>query len=126
MEELLITFETAKLAKEKGFDYKPNYYYNQKGELYFCQTYSNSWHSIGERDYLPATTQSLLQKWLREEKDFVVNAIPSIKEDEIIVWYFHIISFKRANHVVGDGKFYKSYEEALEVGLQKALKQIKE
>jgi hypothetical protein len=51
--------------------------------------------------------------------------MPSIREDVVIIWYFHIISFKRANHVVGDGKIYKSYEEALEVGLQEALKQVK-
>ncbi len=82
MKEKLVTFETAKLAKEKGFNIPSRYYYNQKHnkidyDLHEAQvvdgTYVNSFVNL--LDY-PAPTQSLLQKWLRERHRIDVTIQP--------------------------------------------------
>ena len=64
MKEELITFDTAKLAKEKGFNDTETYV-----SYHYC---ISSKEAVLDGDrlfkeiYIPAPTQSLLQKWLRE------------------------------------------------------------
>lgn len=81
MEDQLISFETAKLAKEKGFEEYCFSYYNLKGEIKHNYSENGSSTDVDFRvdleDLLDnfnrgipntysAPTQSLLQKWLRE------------------------------------------------------------
>ena len=122
MEDTLITFETAKLAKEKGFEFKVVWEYI----LGFENNY--------ERDkYLP--TQSLLAKWLREKYDIEINitrmppeVIKSsfnkgnkrIKKYNMWVW-----NLNGNPRIENSSLFFDNYEEALEAGLQEALKLIK-
>ena len=122
MEEQLITFETAKLAKEKGFNVPCVKIYNTEGELW------NAYYSTMKNDNVnpgakcTAPTQSLLQKWLRE-----VHKI-SIKVDD-----FYTDSKLRFDFSVSElgsqddnpQGVFESYEEALEEGLLEALKLIK-
>ena len=103
MEEQLISFETAKLAKEKGWD----------GD--FVES-----HKI-------LTTQSLLQKWLREIHGIEVE----IRKHFACYNIIRICIYDEARDLNDDVdlnglefKDFKTYEEALEVGLQEALKQI--
>ena len=96
MTEQLISYETAKLAKEKGFNERGHYFYKVKSEndieLYGCtkkqlvtvKSYVRIYHKV--RDYhtnkeklnaklyrCSAPTQSLLAKWLREKYDIEIN-----------------------------------------------------
>lgn len=147
MKEQLINFETAKLAKEKGFNEKCKFHHYsvaisraQKRAFPFkeselLETYmrdrSNS--ELSNKRY-SAPTQSLLQKWLREVHNIHV---------EIYSWYtgtfyaFNLFKGKDSTNLVdidwsesntyhkerGTSSVY-SYEEALEKGLQSALKLI--
>ena len=92
MLETKISEETAKLAKEKGFNLRFADFYcdNYKGlctehdeflivedldgVIYDC----NNEFDEGERYYV--TTQSLLQKWLREYKNIHIAVIPKKKD----------------------------------------------
>ena len=67
MEDELIKFETAKLAKEKGFDIpcKKSYWVNPDGEFWLA-SYSYDRDRYLGRPWLLVPTQSLLQRWLRE------------------------------------------------------------
>ena len=115
MKEELITFETAKLAKEKGFEraIKNTPRYEADGTI----STSGFW------DYnLAAPTQSLLQRWLRENMNINV----------LVVNYYDKFScvMKTTNDHHRDGYSIKSiltdtYEKALEAGLLEALKMIK-
>lgn len=73
MEEQLITFETAKLAKDKGFDWiiSDDKFYDYSGELDF--TFQGYDEGVTENGRTPAPTQSLLQKWLREEHEIYIE-----------------------------------------------------
>ncbi len=124
MNEQLITFETAKLAKLKGFD-KFNEacetgYHPDTGAVLgkpFWDRFCNDKRSVGR------PSQSLLQKWLREVHKIDVIASPIDDKYEC-----RIISNRvKGTHI--DTPFdyctspwlYGTYEEALEKGLQEAL-----
>jgi hypothetical protein len=102
MKEELISFETAKLAKEKGFDNCCYDYFVPNGKLY-----SNGWgNSIQDNNgfstnehndlfmfsyddftkeqklnYVLRPTQSLLQRWLREVHNCYVEVLWHSPED---------------------------------------------
>ena len=76
MEDTLISFETAKLAKEKGFDWSVSWYATHKRkaptnpdsfypELSTFKNWNNN-EDLNFYDRYSTPTQSLLQKWLRE------------------------------------------------------------
>lgn len=131
IQEELVTLETAKLLKEKGFREDCMAFYT-KDVLFKCNAYINT--NVLK---LPAPTQSIAQKWLRETKNIHVLSIPRIIESynkigevvkTIVEFYYWEI------YVVGSSHKYiaqnclsnqfNTYEEALEAGLQEALKLI--
>lgn len=136
MKDTLIAFETAKLAKAKGFDIRSDIFYSEKyglcqeGEeslMIFSHPVSNKYEYIydvnsefneGERFLAP--TQSLLQKWLREKHQ--LNLSVSFYDDgKSKYWTCRL-------HDGSDTQRYicgkDIYEDALEIGLVEALKSI--
>ena len=120
MEDTLINFETAKLAKEKGFDF-----------IYIIDNELTK-HSL--------ITQSLLAKWLREVHNCFIDILPHIdgdsknkqwKNKEDVFWTVEVDYYGKnfeinlTNNADFTQHFNKSYEEALEMGLYQALKLIK-
>ena len=117
MEEQLITFETAKLAKEKGFNISGNNIY--ENEELLCEVEFKNWNN-GTLCLL-APTQSLLQRWLREVRDIYIN----INTDNNKSFYSDVNEEYFYDGYRGKALIFKSYEEALEDGLQEALRLIK-
>lgn len=114
MIEQIINLETAKLAKERGFV------------------------DIKNSNTLPHfSTQSLLQKWLREIHGIHIVLIPTItsswtykiitvtskRDDEVILGIKSVSDLPPYKKVCGYD--FSTYEEALEVGLVEGLKLIK-
>lgn len=133
MKEELIQFETAKLAKEKGFDISVVNFYTTGKKNYLTNTrnydddgYAESnWNNgLGSYptspDYVEcsAPTQALLQKWLREKCNIEVFVKSEYKNKVKIGFYY-------GGNLEYSKPIYKTYEEALEEGLQEALKLIK-
>ena len=125
MEDTRITFETAKLAKEKGFPQEPNRlkipYYNYKGEFKgdvkdWLRKYLKN-EDTSDVESVSAPTQSLLAKWLREEHNIHLIAYKNINIDGYDWCYITTDGITNINS-------YKTYEEAYEIGLQEALKLI--
>lgn len=116
MEEQLVSFQTAVLAKEGGFNIEQGNYYNSHGQL----------NESLEDFFIPrfeAPSQSLLQRWLREVHRIHI---------EIRWWSDDTYSAQLIsdNYDWGDLEEYEawecpSYEDALEIVLQKALELIK-
>ena len=126
MEDTRVTFETAKLAKEKGFPQETNRleipYYNYKGEFkgdvsdWRIRKYLRG-EDTSDIEFVSAPTQSLLTKWLREEHNIHLIAYKNINIDGYDWCYITTDGITNINS-------YKTYEEALEIGLQEALKLI--
>ena len=148
MKEQLISFETAKLAKEKGFDINGqdvfdlknnnkiiNFKdlavqefiedvetgYRDKALNYLKENINRTDDNSDEEYYLLAPTQSLLAKWLREEHNIIVL----VDYEGIDGYYYKFYSYKEGNkNYDASDKNYNTYEEAYEIGLQEALKLI--
>lgn len=124
MEEQLVSFEVAKLAKEKGFhQYEGVYFFSKDGDKridYYKKNYNKASILIAK------PTQSLLQKWLREVHKIYVTAMPH--EDNLFFKYNTRITDKSfhtgGTRLVQFDFEFGDYELALEKGLQEALKLI--
>lgn len=149
MQEKVISFETAKLAKEKGFDVPVIYGYNELGKIddivdtdygkNFEYQYDNiNSRIISEEDILfenweewinySAPTQSLLQKWLRETHgiNIFMSFKPNVKKWDFIPYFMSMNGKEYVKHnseylKLHRERKYDTYEEALEKGLQEAL-----
>lgn len=126
MKDQYITLETAKLAKEKGFNYGDSYFnddgsYNgRKLGMYQGNEYNGRyWRS----------TQSLLQKWLREVHGFEIQIFTMGIFMNKSTTPFSEFTLKKYQYVLNADHYYNgaghdTYEESLEAALQKALKLI--
>lgn len=119
-EKQYITFETAKLAKEKGF--------TQFGGRYYTKDGNGPFGYISEcdvKDGFPCVTQSLLARWIREKHNIHIDSYHNASG------YLYYINKTNGTLVYdsdfdgpNDGGAWNSYKEAMESGLQEALKII--
>ena len=129
MTEEFVTLETAKLLKEKGFKEDVFTFYEVdcvEGDMILSETYDESENFNEKNDCLSAPTQSLAQKWLRETKNIhicVYNCACG--------YGYEISKADNGTHMASsvykgtnDGEEWDVYEDALEAGLQEALKLI--
>ena len=126
IEEQYVSFETAKLAKEKGFDIPTRYGFSERRSLVRVDT-SDNWNQ--DKELYSRPTQSLLARWLRENYglfiEITIDFMRLITEDNPTkyypMYYYKIINLKNSSYVNNRHEYY-SYEEAMEDGLQEALK----
>ena len=150
MEDTRVTFETAKLAKERGFDINGqdvfdlknnnkiiNFKdlavqefikdvetgYRDKALNYLKENINITDDNSDEEYYLLAPTQSLLAKWLRERYNihFEIKPIFDVKDN---LKPYHISVIKNPSGKDFEYKIVGSldtYEETLEIGLYQAL-----
>ncbi len=139
MKEQIVSFELAKLAKEKGFNIESDKYYcivpieEQKvGDVVLEEeTYTHIAMGKGEAAwfrYAPITSQTLLQKWLREEHNIHIVIDVAYNGKGILEGYTHVVYGNATKKMdvllayIQEPWFVDTYEEALEVGLEEALK----
>lgn len=136
MEDQLINFKTAQLAKEKGFNINTLNFYDSNSSYTGYVLKEKTIHTpdsyYHHRDCFMAPTQSLLQKWLREVHQAHIDIIPEFYHTGInynwCVRFYSVMEAdcmdSRSTGLYGDNGEYPTYELALEAGLQKALKLI--
>jgi hypothetical protein len=139
MKEQLISFNTAKLAKEKGFDIEVRTgYHGDFGELKndnypFLGTYSflADYPCDNKKEYQISTpTQSLLQKWLRDVHLIHISVrriYPESYRNLFVSEYNPFVYLPDTEEPVEDtiGDEFGIYEDALERALEVALKHLK-
>jgi hypothetical protein len=142
-----VTFDTAKLAKEKGFNemvegsftkYKttkvdPEYpeggpFGWVEGELevsdeYFRNNLPGCDYSCKNYTMYGRPTQSQLQRWLREVHNIQVYCYSNTKNGKGVYRDYVVYVNERAINDARDEEF-QEYEEAMEIGLQVALEMI--
>lgn len=135
MKEQIIKFETAVLAKEKGFNKDCLYCYTTKDNIQISSGDENDMETYNHNlwDNFSAPTQSLLQKWLREEHNLHIEiqleALKQVVEAPKYNWIiFGAFYTMEKSLYFGNkkdaGKLYNNYEEALEEALLNSLKLI--
>ena len=142
MEDEIVSFETAMILREKGFNepcchfYEDNdlyklAYYQGDGTGFVCNNSPISDRLLCEEMQCTSPTQSLAQKWLRETHHITFNANPHSNNGEIVyVVTIKVISNKKHVdfNVMMDtsnrATMFDTYEDAIEEGLKYCLKTI--
>ena len=134
MKDELIKFETAKLAKEKGFDFKCRNYYLLKenginthegfDDDYWGDNRIVNWNAnvVGIKPFIgfvSASTQSLLQRWLRELHEIDLDSTTTFSKQYSFMCYQG--QNPKPLFITND---FETYELALESALLEALNLI--
>ena len=141
MKEELVTLETAKLLKEKGFVWECE-------RTISCDKIIRRWNHPqyisccteidGELVEFLCPTLYVAQKWLRETKNLHVLSTPKVVESynkigevvktevEFYYWDIYVVGSNKHKHIIQNcfTNQFNTYEEALEAGIQEALKLI--
>ena len=122
--EEICTYEVSSLAKEKGFNEKCYHYY-QKEELE-SDGYFNRYNK-GVEYICSAPTQSLLQRWLREERGVLVEVF--VDDDSNMPLTYNIHQYKDWNwecvcHHHGNYYAVNDWEVCLEDALKYVLENL--
>lgn len=113
-----ISFETAKLAAEKGYDEDCDSVYDIHGNIIDIDNYGLG---IIPEYCCPAPYQAELQEWLLKVNIFV--SVRMLARDNSGYFFWEL--FVDNTQIQYSGiELHKTYEEALEAGLYKALKQL--
>ena len=108
--------ETTELAKLAGFNIPVDGRYYWDSEHFKVLLSKHGAVKCNNTDSISAPTQSLLQKWLREELCINVFVVPSIKEGH---YEWLIIDDEESTFECDEA--FVIYETALEEGLKKAI-----
>ena len=131
--EQYVSFDTAKLLKEVGFNIPcRGIYVTDRTGYYEFREYDNKqttddlcWDTEDgfQYEYL-APTQALADKWLREVYNI---AIYSLYDDDMEQWFYVVDAFTKNPVINGfqSNSGYDDYESAFEGGLREAIKLIK-
>ncbi len=126
-----VSFETAKLLKEKGFDEKCMSYYGH-GEFHLGSP--KYMRSNTDRDGVAcngvpydaynAPTLQMAMKWLREKKGIaVIPVLSSVLDNEKFLWDIKIVVAK-TNDSYSQGWVYEKQEDACETAIKYCLKDL--
>ena len=114
IEESFVSFDTAKLLKEVGFNVPCEKWYGESG--FFMS---------GNYKECKCPTQALAARWLRDVHGIHIFSNYFFEDG---TWFYVIVDLKESDEVRAispDIRSYQSNEEALEAGLQEAIKLIK-
>lgn len=109
-----VNFETAKLLKEKGFDWKCEYCYDVAND----NPYSNANYQVS----YPKPALSMAMKWLREVHNLHIDVDPSEGN-----WNPTVLELENWTCAVKFGDnipIQDSYEEACEAGIRYCLENL--
>ena len=118
-----VSFETAKLLKEKRFtEYTLGYYLDDKDKLYFDR-FSDDWNS-NHVGYISAPTQQMAMRWLREVHNIVCNI-----DIESRNFYYYSIFIIRSSigaqyQLTSQKPYFETYEEACEAAIKYCLENL--
>jgi hypothetical protein len=116
--EEICTYEVCKLAKEKGFNVQTFDWYDYTGN-YNKGFIPHKLHECPRYKEYYAPSQSLLQRWLREEKGLHIT----VAFDQNEFWW-QIENLATGDYGYGETLGFDTYELALEDALKYALENL--
>lgn len=125
IEEDYVSFEVAKLLKEKGFDEPVMYHFTPDGtQRKFQQAFY--------RDDVAQPTLQVALKWIREQGFYIkVDIDVDYDEDERGTKWYHkpawdwvVFRIDERKQMSDDGALYATYEQAAEVAIKWCLENL--
>ena len=122
-----VSFETAKLLKEKGFSAELLCVYidTEKSDKKPCLLDTLCNYNDGHiKDVISAPTLQMAVKWLRKEKGIaVIPIISSVLDNEKFLWDVKVVVAK-TNETYSQGWIYEEPERACEAALKYSLENL--
>lgn len=127
-----VSFETAKLLKEKGFDVPTTTLYNQNGDFGLCEGFTNGMKTLCNTDltkyyrsdFISAPSQAMAMRWLRKAHDIFIR--PNISFLYPIKYYCEIFCYgdnlKTQQDIATEN--FESPEEACEAAIKYCLENL--
>lgn len=117
--EEICTYEVCKLAKERRFNVPTAEFYNDDGYI-GCYPRAFNHNEFPDGDYA-APTQSLLQRWLREEKGLIL-IIRFDPSEQMYDWGVFLET--QPIEFTSSEEYFEKYELALENAIKFALENL--
>lgn len=112
-----VSFETAKLLKEKGFDGKCYLHYSSNGK-------TQHWNYQSPIDGISAPTLQRAMKWLRKKKGIaIIPVLSSILDNEKFLWDIQIVVAKTGERY-SQGWVYEKQEDAFDTAIRYCLENL--
>lgn len=120
MEEQRVSFETAKLAKLKGFEDYCDALFTEEGEE---RDNIGNYNGVDEDEYVHFSRprQNQLQDWLRVIHKAYIHVTSGNFSENSVLFFFEL---EGAIYLDVYSPDFRSYEEALEAALVESLKQL--
>jgi len=116
-----VSFETAKLMKEKGFNWNTDKQFNLDK---IVGDYNITDRSRHPERYLDAPTLQMAMKWLREKKGIaIIPVLSSILDNEKFFWDIKIVVAKTSESY-SQGWIYENQEDACESAIKYCLENL--
>lgn len=114
-----VSFETAELLKEKGFDWKCEHCYDVAND----NPYSNANYQVS----YPKPTLQMAMKWLREVHKLFVFVSTWLMQENNVQYYFEIREIKTSDFetlYAYTSKKLNSFEKIAEAGIKYCLEDL--
>ena len=129
-----VSFETAKLLKDKGFDWLESPFYSEQDR---DEWRKNNSYTVPNEEYspeLPFDSETLtlvaphvsiqiVMKWLREVHRLSIELLFDWGLDDELWWYVDVCKIKK-NGLIDTLTGYDSYEEACEAAIKYCLENL--
>ena len=123
IEEQFVSFDTARMLKEAGFDVECDWFYINDGSVdtgIVVRSTSTRDHNM-TTGFSSRPTQALAARWLREEHHIFIMLTPVIEG-----WMYDLFDLKKHQYILcNEDAMTESYEVAFETALREAIKLIK-
>ena len=124
-----VSFKTAKLLKEKGFDGECDLFGRTDESGKIIREASKIAYSQGiDDECIILPTLQMAMKWLRKEHNLSVrpryDEVEDEKEHLYYVWFFDILSMNPYKTLVEPTQGYFTYEEACEAAIKHCLENL--
>lgn len=124
-----VSFETAKLLKEKGFDEETRGYYPIKGDATGRLMFSSEYNHNHSQVQISAPTIQMAMKWLREVHHYYIQVMLDSWACGGHMGYYVVIQktdsdFEMMLADALDEVFYETYEEACEAAIKYCLENL--
>ncbi len=115
-----VSFETAKLLKENGFDGECSRFYMSNGHGRWKYEH---YHDFDISDRIECPTLQMAMKWLREEKYIPIEILWHYDSNsDVEEWYF--VHHTELRILPNDIEYYESYEQACESAIKYCLENL--
>jgi len=129
IKEDYVSFEIAKLLKEKGFDEDINLWYDETGEMFFELKYNigRNWRVRNNQKVYECPTLHMAMKWLRDVHGVHLALFPYDVENGAVRYLPEILIISNGTQqleYVEGLNICESYEQAAEAAIKYCLENL--